>query len=156
MTFAIAREKGAVSCKLSSTRDLIPPLMQMISEHFARESSAALIDLTLVLRELLTNAIEHGNHGQVSRLVRCRVARIEGPAYQIDVEDEGIGFDHHSLNTTLPEDPQHVQDRGLTLVHALSQRVEFNNRGNHVTAYVAPSSHTAVCGVPSAEEETKQ
>ena len=153
MTFAIAREKSAVSCKLSSSRELILPVVQMVSEHFARENRAALLDLTLVLRELLANAIEHGNDGRSNRLVRCRVARIDGLAYQVDVEDEGKGFDYHSLDTTLPEDPQHVQDRGLTLVHALSQRVEFSGCGNHVTAYVAPASHAVERRTSNAQKE---
>ena len=94
----------------------------------------------IVLRELLANAIAHGNRNELSRMVRCRVERLAGEAFRIVVQDEGDGFDTASVDMTFPDDPRNMLRRGYVLVRRICRQLEFNDRGNQVAAVVAAPS----------------
>lgn len=105
-----------------------------VEELFETQRVEGALGLTIVLRELLVNAVEHGNQRDAGRKVIGSVERLGASRYHIVVEDEGIGFDYHGLDMTLPEDPKHVQDRGYTLINALTDQLEFNEKGNRIMA----------------------
>lgn len=92
--------------------------------------------IPVVLRELLANAIVHGNQNLQHRTVSCRIDHIGKGEFRITVEDEGNGFDYACLDTSLPQDPRNIKRRGYVLLASLCQRLEFNDRGNHVIAHV--------------------
>ena len=103
-------------------------------------------DFTLVLRELLINAVVHGNQSDADRLLTCRLAYVGDGRFTICVEDVGEGFNYDALDTAVPVNPRHVRHRGYTLINAFSDRIEFNGRGNCITAYVTaqPGHHAEV------------
>jgi serine/threonine-protein kinase RsbW len=89
--------------------------------------------MNLALDEAITNAFQHGNHGDRSKKVEIRYQVT--PQYVLaDVEDEGDGFDPH-----LVEDPRGAErvgspgGRGLFLMRSHVSWVRYNGRGNHVT-----------------------
>lgn len=92
--------------------------------------------ISIVLRELLSNAIWHGNRNVASRRVHCRIDRVGERQFKIAVEDEGEGFDFSGLDVSLPDDPRHIKNRGYVLIHSICSLLEFNERGNRVTAYI--------------------
>jgi len=92
--------------------------------------------LILIIRELLMNAVIHGNKSIPERIIRCRIEKLEKKKFRIEVEDEGRGFDFKSLEMKIPEDPKYIRNRGYALINALSDQIEFNSQGNHITAYV--------------------
>jgi anti-sigma regulatory factor (Ser/Thr protein kinase) len=98
-----------------------------------RESDA----LLLVVRELLMNAIVHGNEAIPSRIAFVRVAR-RGMFFEVQVDDEGEGFDSQTLDLDLPDNPQYLTKRGLVLVHELSEELIFERGGSRVRAIVDP------------------
>ncbi len=92
--------------------------------------------IPVVLRELLANAIVHGNQNLQHRKVCCRIDHVHKGEFCIAVEDEGNGFEYACLDTTLPQDPRNIKRRGYVLLASLCQRLEFNDRGNHVKAHI--------------------
>ena len=116
----------------------------------------------LVLRELTANALEHGILRLDSRVKQCpdgfavyyaererrlagltegrlrvRVAHesdAEGGWLRIEVEDSGPGFDHEALASPGSETGARLHGRGIQLVRALCERVEFRGYGNAVEA----------------------
>lgn len=58
-------------------------------------------------------------------------------AFQITVEDEGIGFDYKRIDMELPRDPRHTRSRGYALIKALTEQIHFNDRGNRVSVVVS-------------------
>ncbi|MBA7522189.1 hypothetical protein ES705_14306 [subsurface metagenome] len=90
----------------------------------------------IVLRELLLNALIHGNKSVAERHIKCRIEKLEKAEFRIEVEDEGNGFDYQNLDMRLPKNPHRLKRRGYILINALSDRIEFNSRGNCITAYV--------------------
>ena len=96
-----------------------------------------LIDIGMVLRELLINALEHGNNRNVEKQILCTIELSKEFELKITVRDEGDGFNYRSLNMILPEVPCKNQRRGFPLINSISDRLEFNNKGNCITAYLA-------------------
>ena len=66
----------------------------------------------LVLKELLLNAVVHGNQKNPAQRVCCTIKASPGYRYRIDVEDEGEGFNYGSLVSGIPPDIKHIRWRG--------------------------------------------
>jgi hypothetical protein len=116
---------------------------------------------SLILRELITNALDHGLLGLGSELkeglegfdryVQARIERLaalttgqiqldicqlgspQGNQLSIGVVDSGPGFDWANQQQANAE-PSLYHGRGLQLVRRLSSSVEIHGRGNQVTA----------------------
>jgi len=115
----------------------VQPLLKRF-EEIAREwgvDNAGRI--VIVLRELLFNAIVHGNRNTQSQVVLCTIERAQGGPFRITVEDEGEGFDFASLDMSFPDDPRTTRRRGYILIRKICQSIEFNGAGNRVTVLVS-------------------
>lgn len=86
----------------------------------------------LALEEAFMNAIQHGNHGDAAK--RLFVESLITPEkIDISIADEGTGFDPEGL-----PDPRQGNNlykcsgRGVLLIRAYMDVVEYNDRGNCV------------------------
>ena len=119
-----------------------PKILEALGEYFRTFGITEFSEPSVVFWELLTNAILHGSpngeegqngsNGQVVALVEHMADR----QFKVVVEDSGEGFDYQSLDMMLPEDPRQIKKRGYILINALADRLEFNERGNRITAFV--------------------
>ncbi len=89
-------------------------------------------DFKIVVRELIINGIEHGNKGDNSKIVKCKISKIGNLRFNIEVEDEGDGFDYSNLDFKMPEDPEQHRNRGIPLINTLADQIDFNEIGNKV------------------------
>ncbi len=91
----------------------------------------------VVLRELISNAIDHGNRNAAESGVYIRLEYLGDSHFAVTVQDNGKGFDYQRVaRGRLPEDPRKVRHRGYFLIRSLSDRIEFSEKGNHITVYV--------------------
>jgi anti-sigma regulatory factor (Ser/Thr protein kinase) len=120
-----------------SETERVPVILERVAQFARRQGVWESDELLLVVRELLMNAIVHGNESNRSRMALIRVAR-RGFLFEVQVEDEGEGFDYDSLVLGLPEDPQSLTKRGLVLVYQLSEELVFERGGCRVRAMVGP------------------
>jgi len=134
--FEIDEQNDAIVFTLSSEMHLVDNVIKE-SQRFLRQ-----FDITefsgfkLILRELLNNAVEHGNYNISDRAVVCSLQRIGDKRFKVSVQDEGKGFDYGKLVMTLPEDPRQIRNRGYALVNAFSDQINFNDKGNRVSVYI--------------------
>ncbi len=114
--------------------------------------------VVIAFRELLNNAIEHGCHGDVKRMINISYTRFDR-AIIYRIEDPGSGFDFASLPhaaISYPEDPTgHLETRqqqglraggyGLLWIQRLADEVVFNERRNKVVfiKYLDPENPAA-------------
>jgi len=56
--------------------------------------------------------------------------------FKMVVEDEGEGFDYQDIQLSMPDDPNQIRNRGLSLANAFSDQLEFNEKGNLITSYI--------------------
>ncbi len=85
------------------------------------------------LTEALSNAMLYGNNGDPEKHVRVEVT-IKLEEVSVRVTDEGVGFDPAMVpDPTLPDNISKTGGRGIFLMKALMDEVQFNERGNSVT-----------------------
>lgn len=92
------------------------------------------LNLALVVKEALANAIEHGNKGDPGQKVRVSVVP-EQHELIVRVGDDGEGFPALGVMQKQRRDPEGKRGRGLMLIEQYADRVEFNERGNEIDIY---------------------
>ncbi len=90
-------------------------------------------DFKLVLRELIINGVEHGNKNDASKIIKCKISSLGNLRFNIEVEDEGEGFDHSKLDFKMPDDPEQHRNRGIPFINTLADQIDFNETGNKIT-----------------------
>jgi serine/threonine-protein kinase RsbW len=92
----------------------------------------AIFALRLSLEEALTNAIRHGNAGDVNKKVLVRYT-VNRDMIDIYVSDEGQGFNPEAVpDPTQAENLESPTGRGIMLMRAYMNEVEYNEKGNTV------------------------
>lgn len=118
----------------STTRQVIDFIKQTNNEL----NPESLFEVKVILNELVTNAICHGNKNIDEKYVKLKVAMIQGDLVQIKVVDEGQGFDYKSIvagnNICECWEPENMKEcgRGLSIVKNLSETICFNEKGNEI------------------------
>lgn len=92
-----------------------------------------LFDIRLCIEEAVRNAIVHGNNSDKRLSVRA-VYWVDKDALNMEVEDEGPGFDHADVaDPTLEPHILKSSGRGVYLIKKLMDKAEYNEKGNKVT-----------------------
>jgi len=143
-TYAATEDDGSIRFEISSEMQLVDRVAADVRRFLTKLGFETFSEFKLVLRELLINAIEHGNRNQPDRIAACAVSPLPGGdgVFKIEVTDEGEGFDHRGLDMTIPEDARQVRHRGYAIINAFSRKIEFNEAGNRVAAYVKLARET--------------
>ena len=96
--------------------------------------------IRLALEEALSNAFKHGNKNDPRKKVEL-ACRVDAQMVEIDIMDEGEGFDPNSVpDPTAEENIEIPAGRGLTLIRAFMTEVEIHPPGNRVRMkYVRPA-----------------
>ncbi|MDH7598896.1 MAG: ATP-binding protein [Sedimentisphaerales bacterium] len=86
----------------------------------------------LALEEAFSNAVEHGNRGDPNKTVRIDYA-IDDKRVELRLTDQGNGFDPQKVpDPRLEENITEARGRGLLLIRAYMDQVEFTPKGNSV------------------------
>jgi serine/threonine-protein kinase RsbW len=86
----------------------------------------------LCISEAVVNSIKHGNKNDLNKNVYIEVD-CKMPEVDIQIEDEGDGFDINEINDpTNKENIKNESGRGIFIIRKLSDKMEFNERGNRI------------------------
>ncbi len=111
--------------QFSSDITFVDHAVGILNILLSHQGPADSTNLLIVARELLKNAVVHGNRNDPCKTVYCRLERVDEERYEIEVEDEGGGFDRAAA-----QQARH----GYTLIHTLASALRFNEQGNRITA----------------------
>lgn len=90
-------------------------------------------EIWLALREVLTNAVIHGNREDPSKRVQICGACEGQERFLLVVTDEGEGFDPKAIpDPTVAENVFSSHGRGVFLINRLMDQVEFRQGGRQV------------------------
>lgn len=122
--------KFDIPSDLAAARDVQQQIMDAV--HAAGFSENAVFAIKLSLEEALVNAIRHGNKLNPAKRVKVQ-ANINSTEAEIIVEDQGPGFDRSKVpDPTAEENLTKCSGRGLLLMEAYMNTVEYSNRGRRV------------------------
>lgn len=133
-TVKLVREDVALELVMASDMRLVNQVVAKVRAYFDRQGVADCSPMILTARELINNAIVHGNKAAAELVVRVQVDRPEGNRFRLTVEDQGDGFDHEACDLVLPENPGRMARRGLALVNAYCDCLDFKRGGVQVVA----------------------
>lgn len=92
-----------------------------------------LFDIRLCAEEAVRNAIVHGNRSKKELRVRVHYW-VEDGRFNMDVEDEGAGFDPGRVpDPTKNDNIMKGSGRGVYLIKRLMDRADFNEKGNKLS-----------------------
>ncbi len=135
--FKTNETSNSISFVFSSEMRLIDRVIKVCQEFIEQFNASVFSEFRLVLREILINAVEHGNKKNIDYVVKCSVIHMGECEFMIVVEDEGDGFDHKTIDMKLPKDPRQTRRRGFALVNAFADLMQFNDAGNRVTVFIS-------------------
>ena len=88
---------------------LVVEIMVKLEHNFTQISKHILFNINFMMREILNNAVEHGNHFSSEKMVYCKTL-YEAPIFAFIIKDEGLGInfeqvamDKNDKNTLLRE-----------------------------------------------------
>lgn len=125
----------SITYLLSSKMLLADRVIQETKNFLKRLGFEAFSEFNLILRELLINAVEHGSKNTASKTITCSVKHMRDVLFELTVTDQGKGFDYNKLDMEIPTDIGKLRKRGYAFIHAFSEKIEFNDKGNQVTVY---------------------
>lgn len=132
----IQKDPSIMSLMLPSTIQDAERYVDFFEAYLKEQGFSRPLKASVLFRELLLNAMQHGNGRLGEKEVRVEVEALSGNRYRIMMEDGGNGFNYKALDMRLPVVPGKVRNRGLALINALSEKVSFNERGNRVEAVI--------------------
>jgi len=120
----------AIPSETSQGQDVQDRILTLLEERDFSDKD--LFGVKLALEEALVNAIKHGNGMDPEKVVRVRCT-VNSTMVEIDIEDEGEGFDPGDVPDPTDDDNlDKPSGRGLMLMRAFMTRVDYNSRGNRV------------------------
>ncbi len=140
--FSVKEEASAIQFEISSKMRNVDRIIGEVDVFLEQLELKIISEFKIVIRELLINAIEHGNQNNPDRTVHCAVEQVEDVLFKVTVEDEGDGFDYKNLDMAIPEDPRQVRHRGYALIKSFTEKILFNEKGNQTTVYLRMSRET--------------
>ena len=87
-------------------------------------------NVMVAVTEAVNNSIYHGNSNDDGKRVFIRVASVNLYRISVEVEDEGVGFNHDDLpDPTAPENISNPGGRGVFLMRHLADEINFHKDG---------------------------
>ena len=133
----IDRTPERIRFNLPSSLGVVGEAIKTLRDWLKSVDSGDESPVVLIFRELVNNAVEHGNKKVDGLEVEVEVAAAGEGRFRITVRDEGSGFDHEALDLRLTDDPTQIRNRGLALVNSFADELVFNDEGNEVTVWVS-------------------
>lgn len=131
-----------VSFIISSEMGLVDRVVQESINYYKEFQITQSMNFCCVLRELLINAIEHGNKKDLSKSLVCEIAHLEKTSFKITVIDQGDGFNYNTIKFDEPINSEQERKRGYYIINAYSDKLEFAQNGSSVIAYITVVNET--------------
>jgi serine/threonine-protein kinase RsbW len=119
-----------IGSDFQQAREVQQEILRRIALHDYDE--CATFAIRLALEEGLNNAIRHGNRCDPDKRVEIEFD-VTSEKVEVCIEDQGRGFAPDEVpDPTADENLEKPSGRGIMLIHAYMDEVEYNQRGNRV------------------------
>lgn len=141
--FFAKEDKNSFKIIFSSRECYVTDVLSMSKKYMARFdiSEADMKKIETLLRELIMNALVHGNTNIEEKSICSSIEYYGWDLVKITVLDEGVGFNY----STVKENFVSSKNGGYGLINELSGHLEFNDKGNRVTAFFNVDKKSVTC-----------
>ena len=122
--------KGVVRSAFNEVHLAVLDIVELLKTKCGIDDRELLFKINFTLREVMNNAVEHGNAFDESKKITCEVFK-ENDTLIFEVEDEGEGIDFEANPFNV--DKEYVlreRNRGIQVIQDLDFRVSIN--GNRI------------------------
>lgn len=102
--------EGQIKSTFNAVDEVVKEIDDRIKSRFEFISRRLLFNIDFMLREILNNAVEHGNHFDEGKFVWCKVV-YNVPKLHFTVIDEGKGFSTQDFHTESHDPKMLLRDR---------------------------------------------
>ncbi len=132
------RYRSVLSSTTESINRAVTEVLALAAKTRCLDGAGA--EVEIALREALANAVFHGNRGDPDRHVLVRAYGAPRCGLVMAVRDEGPGFEPSSVPDPRSEERLHLtHGRGIFLMQALMDRVEYRRGGTEVVLFKQPT-----------------
>ncbi len=135
--FSIKENKKNLKFEFSSSMSQVDRVIEGCRDFWETHEIKSATGVEHVLRELLINAIEHGNREDSSKKVFLTLDLLKNQRIKVTVNDEGEGFDPANVSIDPPKDTEQKRNRGYGIINSFADEIVFGKQGNPVTVYVS-------------------
>lgn len=128
---------------ISSDLSCVELVAHLVSDILSYDRVHDATKPVLVVRELLKNAVIHGNRENPDLEVSFAIEKPPGGRFTITVTDKGEGFDYTQFMRHIPLDPRRDHRMGYAIISNFSDSIAFRDKGASVTVTVRLDE---VCG----------
>lgn len=107
-----------------------------------------------VLKELVSNAVEHGNNNEKNKIVTGTITLEDKNCIRIIIKDEGIGFDYHQVIAQTDQIPGSDNSRGYLLIRSYTDQITFEENGSRVVVTLPITQRSTSFSITRQNSET--
>lgn len=130
---------GSISSNINNVGATVKDIINSVKAAYGPLDEDTLFELTVVLNEILLNAVKHGNKQDETKQVKIAAGIDKSGFACFIVEDEGCGYDYDSLCSRKTgcdegDDICSIMEsgRGIMIVKNLCDKVRVNSKGNKI------------------------
>jgi anti-sigma regulatory factor (Ser/Thr protein kinase) len=113
----------------SSFKDVdksVRDVLRILENYEGLSDESLLFKVSFVLRELMNNAVEHGNRFDITKFINC-IITFDTSILAIEISDEGSGFVISDTYYNLLDDEKRERRRGLKLIEDLNFKIDIDD-----------------------------
>jgi anti-anti-sigma factor len=135
--FSSTENENSITLRFSASMVLVDRAISSLYAFVAGlDKECDLSGISTVARELLVNAVEHGNCNNEQLDVTLLAERISDGRYRVSVRDQGNGVDPQLIRNIKPLDNSTVRSRGLAIANVYADELVSEPSEKSVSAYI--------------------
>ena len=142
--YKIDEEKNTINFTFSSDMKFIDRLVRDVKVFLDECGTTTHNEAVTVIRELCANSVEHGNKFNAGKTLEVVVEFMGDGRYKIVVTDQGEGFCLGVVDMSVLKDPSSQRSRGIPIVNALADDLQYDQDGRRAVAYVTVLEDAAI------------
>lgn len=134
--YNISRTDEVLTIKTSSQLENIDRVVDEVAHFVASMGAYNSASLIQVVRELLLNAMEHGNKNSIEKSVEVEVTQLDKNRISLQVKDEGEGISSELFPVKKELDSESERSRGLALINSLVDEFRVADDSRSLIVYM--------------------
>ncbi|MGL1903389.1 MAG: ATP-binding protein [Fibrobacterales bacterium] len=137
--YKLRKDSNTLTVDFESRLDYIDRVVLDLSYFVLKKGDFNRVPLEQVIRELVSNAVIHGNILDSNKNVTVTLKAFAGSRFQLIVVDEGFGLSQSDLVMGGEKPQKYIGQKGLALVHHFADEVLTDPATGTVSLYITLS-----------------